>query len=436
MLNLKSWFLLPFIVAASCTTVAAHPSPELQSCPDSDRPVEQANLQVKQRANQLQRDRSEFFGQKVIDSVSDRRITLTTAFDSLSGQDKRQVLRTLKLEGSTYEVYSADARLVSTQYDRCTHTYLLSERDRFRWYYTRNPIQLPTIEQLNEALRNAGRPSWRKVNQSISPENERRARVKFWQAIGYDKVNQGWWIAWVPEGGYFEINIRSTDSLARVKPYLATAFRQYRYVVVHTDGTPLYDTAVLGNPWMLLLGKTSAPAGWRVGACDRDGSLLCVDRAQTRLGSIELQRWRYSDDKLLLLAREFDQYGLVPGLFTYANSRDKENVLTALRAVIADDYKTIERERTSKYGKGYRIQIQPPEEVKFGSVPGLRYGFQGIDAAGRVREKSVSYMAFEGEELKIVRTGFDPSAQSSVFRELANLEQFEPHLRTIVENLK
>jgi hypothetical protein len=221
--------------------------------------------------------------------------------------------------------------------------------------------------------------------------------------------------------------------LAQVKSYLATASRQYRYVVVHIDGTPLYDTAVLGNPWILLLGKTSAPAGWRVDACDRDGSLLCVDRAQTRLGSIELQRLQYGSDSLKRLAQEFDKYGLVPGLFTYANPRDKENVLKAMRALITDYYKMIESEGTRK---GYKIQLQPPEEVKFGSIPGLQYSFKSVDATGRVREKSVVYVAFEGEELKIIRTGYNPLLQNSAFRELANLEQFEPHLRTIVENLR
>lgn len=424
-------FFLPVIVAASCVTMAS-PDPAQANCAGYGRPPEQVNLEVRQRANQLKNDTNEFFGQKMIDVVGDRRITLTPAFDPFTGPAKRQILNTLKLEGSTYEVYTADGRLVSAQYDGCTRTHLLTERDRYSWYLTRPPVQMP-LPMLRDALRNPGQPSWRKVNQSIHPEAERRARVKFWETVGYDKAKQGWWIAWVPEGGYFEVTVRNADGLTQLKPYLANAFRQYRYVVLASDGTPLYDTlTALNNPWLTILGKTSAPAGWRASACDRESPFLCVSR-NTTLGSIELQRWQF--DNYPILSREFDKRGLVPGLFTYDNPSDKAKVLEALRVVIADYYRAIERDRTRTYGKGYKVQVQPPQEVKFGSIPGLRYGFTGIDATGKIREKYVSYMGFDNE-LKLIVTGYDPAAQSSVFRELANLEQFEPHLKTIVENLK
>lgn len=425
-------FFLPVIVAASCVAVAS-PEPAYANCAGFGRPPEQVNLEVRQRVNQLKNNPNEFFGQKMLDVIGDRRITLTPAFDSFTGPAKLQILNTLQLESSTYEVYTADGRLVSAQYDGCTRTHILTERDRYSWYLNRPPVQMP-LPMLRDALRNPGQPSWRKVNQSIHPEDERRARFKFWESVGYDKAKQGWWIAWVPEGGYFEVTVRNADGLTQLKPYLATAFRQYRYVVLAIDGTPLYDTlSALNNPWLTLLGKTSAPTGWRVSACDRESPFLCVSRNLPLLGSIELQRWQF--DNYPILSREFDQRGLVPGLFTYDNPTDKAKVLEALRIVIADYYKTIERDRTTTYGKGYKVQAQTPEVVKFGSVPGLRYGFTGIDATGKVREKYVNYMAFD-HELKIIVTGYDPAAQSSVFRELANLEQFEPHLKTIVENLK
>ncbi len=425
-------FLLPIIVVASCVTFAS-PDPAQANCAGFGRPPEQVNAEVRQRVNQLKTNSSEFFGQKMLGVMGDRRITLTPAFDPLTGPDKRQVLNTLKLEGSTYEVYAADGRLVSAQYDGCTRTHLLTERDRYSWYLNHPPAQMP-LPMLRDALRNPGQPRWRKVNQSVHPEDERRARFKFWETVGYDKAKQGWWIAWVPEGGYFEVTVGNADGLTQLKPYLANAFRQYRYVALTSDGTPLYDTlTALNNPWLTLLGKTSAPAGWRVSACDRESPFLCVSRNMPLLGSIELQRWQY--DNHPILSREFDKRGLVPGLFTYSNPSDKAKVLEALRVVIADYYKTIERDRTASYGKGYKVQVQTPEEVKFGSIPGLRYGFTGIDASGKIREKYVSYMAFDNE-LKLIGTGYDLAAQSSVFRELSNLEQFEPHLKTIVENLK
>lgn len=423
--------LLPVVLLASCVTIAAHPAQA--NCAGYGRPPEEVNLEVKQRANQLKNDPNQFFGQKMLDVIADRRITLTPAFDRLTGSEKQQVLNTLQLDGSTYEFYTADGRLVSAQYDGCTRNYLMTERDRYSWYLNRPPIPMPT-PMLQDALRNAGQPKWRKVNQSIHPEDERRARLKFWQTVGYNQHNKGWWIAWVPEGGYFEVTVRNADDVTTLKPYLENAFRQYRYVVLATDGTPLYDTQkALGNPWVYLLGKTSAPAGWRVNVCDRESPFLCVYRNQAYLGSITLQRWAYSNSPIL--QTQFDKLGLVPGLFTYSNPNDKAKVLTALKAVIADYYKTIETDRASTYGKAYKVQVQPPEEVKVGALPGLKYGFKGIDQSGKVREQYVSYMAFDGD-LNVIVTGYDPAAESNVFKELASLEQFEPHLKTIVGNLK
>jgi hypothetical protein len=431
MLKLKIRAFLPVIVLASCVTIAVRPAQA--NCPGFGRPTEQFNLQVRQRANQLKNDPNQFFGRKVLDVIAERRITLAPAFDLFTGAEKRQVLNTLQLDGSTYEVYATDGRLVSAQYDGCTRTHLLTERDRYSWYLNRPPVQMP-FPMLRDALRNPGQPTWRKIKQSIHPEDERRARFKFWETVGYDKAKRGWWIAWVPEGGYFEATVRNADDVAQLKPYLENAFRQYRYVVLSTDGTPLYDTQrALGNPWVYLLGQTSAPAGWSVRPCDPQSPFLCVFRSNSYLGSITIQRWEYSNSPIL--QREFDKLGVVPGLFTYSNPTDRAKVLTALKAVIADYYQTIENDRTTTYGKTYKVQGQQPEEVKVGALPGLKYGFKGIDRSGQVREQYVSYMAFDGK-LNVIVTGYDPAAESNVFKELASLTQFESHLKTIVENFK
>ncbi|WP_190919692.1 hypothetical protein [Nostoc sp. FACHB-892] len=69
---------------------------------------------------------------------------------------------------------------------------------------------------------------------------------------------------------------------------------------------------------------------------------------------------------------QFEQLGIVPGLFTYSNPNDKAKVLTALKTVIANYYQTIAKDRASAYGKGYKVQVQQPEEVKIGELPGLR----------------------------------------------------------------
>ncbi|MBD2537019.1 hypothetical protein H6G97_50610, partial [Nostoc flagelliforme FACHB-838] len=127
------------------------------------------------------------------------------------------------------------------------------------------------------------------------------------------------------------------------------------------------------------------------------------------LNSLALE---FSDKSIL--QTQFEQLGLVPGLFTYSNPNDKAKVLTALKAIIADYYQTITKERTSTYGTTYKVQVQQPEEVKIGDLPGLKYGFKSIDRSGQVREKYVSYMAFNGN-LYIMTTGYEPAAKSNTF---------------------
>jgi hypothetical protein len=159
------------------------------------------NREVLQRWNSIKDDRSYFWGKQILDAVRDRRLTLTIEFDRLSGPEKTQVISTLQLDGSSYDVYTSDGRLVSAQYDGCTpRKALLTERDRYGWYLTRPPVPMP-FPMLLDALRNAGQPTWREVQFSIHHEDERKARLQFWQTVGYHRYNKGWWVAWVPEGG-------------------------------------------------------------------------------------------------------------------------------------------------------------------------------------------------------------------------------------------
>jgi hypothetical protein len=231
---------LSILLLAACVAISA---PAHANCPGYTRPIEEANREVRQRANQLKADPNQFFGKKMIDGIENLRIVFTPAFDRLTGLEKQQVINTLQLDGSTYTVHAADGRLLSAQYDGCTHrTAILTERDRYGWYFNRPPVPMP-FPRLRDALRNPGEPRWRKVNHMIHPEDERRARFKFWETVGYAKASQGWWITWVPEGGYFEVTVGNADDAVALKPYFAKAARQYRYVVLATDGSPLYDTA-------------------------------------------------------------------------------------------------------------------------------------------------------------------------------------------------
>jgi hypothetical protein len=240
---------LPVVWLLSSGTIAA--SPAAANCPGFGRPFDEVDGEVQQRWRQLKADPPQFLGKPpMFDTIQAGRMTLTTAFDRLTGPQKQQVLDALQLDGSTYTVYTADGRLLSAQYDGCTpRKALLTERDRFSWYFNRPPISAP-LPMLREALRNPGQPRWRTVNHSIHPEAERRARLEFWQTVGYDKYSQGWWIGWVPEGGYFEVTVGKAEDRTRIRLYLQAAARQYRYVVIAQDGTPIEDTpGTRGNPY-------------------------------------------------------------------------------------------------------------------------------------------------------------------------------------------
>ena len=193
--------------------------------------------------------------------IVDNRIILTADFDRLTGSQKQQVLNMLHLDYndnwfnlltpqeqaaalkdpgigalSPYQVYASDGRVISVPYDGCTRMTLLTEKARFSWYFH----QLDRnngAEITPEMLRNAGNPSWRQVRFSIAAQEEVLVRQKFWQAIGYEQAHEGWWIAWVPEQGHFEINVPTNYDQNRLQRYWQVASRQYRYVIIANDGT-------------------------------------------------------------------------------------------------------------------------------------------------------------------------------------------------------
>ncbi|MEL6382345.1 MAG: phosphoribosylaminoimidazolesuccinocarboxamide synthase [Cyanobacteria bacterium J06626_18] len=189
------------------------------------------------------------------------RIILTHVFDDLDGEQKVQVIDLLQTNGygglynllteeeknrpgigalPPYEIFAHDGRLVTTAYDGCTLVRLLTERTRYSYYYNRLPVDPNTGARATyEDLRNAGQPFWRDVQFPISAEDERAVRLTFWSAVGADKENQGWWIAWVPEGGYFEINVPKDYNPADLQRFWRISTIEYHYRIVATDGTEL-----------------------------------------------------------------------------------------------------------------------------------------------------------------------------------------------------
>jgi hypothetical protein len=194
-------------------------------------------------------------------ALKEDQIWLSPVFESMNGPDKLKVLDYLYLfhreknwyslvlkymseselevrlheVGALhpYSVYASDGRLIAAAYDGCTRNILLTERDRYQWYLNR-------FVATGEALYNAGHPAWRNVKFPLQPSKEKALRQTFWKKVGYHQANQGWWIAWVPEQGYFEINLPNNKSLPELKQrFLKQAPQNFRYVIVDHAGNVL-----------------------------------------------------------------------------------------------------------------------------------------------------------------------------------------------------
>ncbi|MBE9060917.1 phosphoribosylaminoimidazolesuccinocarboxamide synthase [cf. Phormidesmis sp. LEGE 11477] len=195
----------------------------------------------------------------VFDRIEGSDIYLTDRFDALRGDRKRYVIGSLlrpdfsdyltseeleaKYQGPgsegigtwPYDIVASDGRNVLEVYDGCTTFTLLTERDRFNLYFSRYYESNRDTSQ--GEMRNAGQPSWRQVNFSITAEAEKAVRLGFWNSVGYD--SQGWWIAWVPEQGHFEVIVPRNFDYEKLQRYWLVADQRYRYVVVREDGTQL-----------------------------------------------------------------------------------------------------------------------------------------------------------------------------------------------------
>lgn len=236
--------------------------PVSANCADRVASLELVEPFMKQLWQRLQHQKKYPWGQEnPYQQIQGDRIDLNQNFDRLTGKQKQQVLSLLKLDYnnnwfdsldrsqqqaalqnpgigaiSPYQVFASDGRILSTPYDSCTRMTLLTERERFGWYHLQ---ALSSTGANSLLLRNVGYPQWRKVKFPIDAGQEKVVRQKFWQFVGFNQANKGWWIAWVPEQGYFEINLPAESSLTQLYKFWQVAPSQYHYVVVNNDGTLL-----------------------------------------------------------------------------------------------------------------------------------------------------------------------------------------------------
>ncbi|MEO1351475.1 MAG: phosphoribosylaminoimidazolesuccinocarboxamide synthase [Cyanobacteria bacterium J06635_15] len=245
-------------------------APAVANCPDSIASAEYFQPAMARLWQQLQNQTNYPWGTaRPYSELRSTRIMLTPAFDTLDGTQKHQVIDLLRVElgrviqdveglssfltpeerarsrGGTlppYSVFTDDDRLLYTAYDGCTPMRMLTERDRYSYYYLRLPHNRATNSRATpEDLRNAGNPFWRTVQFPISAADEQSLRLSFWNTVGYDKADQGWWIAWVPERRHFEINVPEDYNANDLQRFWQVTSSQYRYAVITTDGTRILE---------------------------------------------------------------------------------------------------------------------------------------------------------------------------------------------------
>ncbi len=265
MLKTKTQFLLTTLLTVGSVVATIKPAQAI--CLETPSTLEDVQPTFVRYMQQLQQQQTFPWGNlQPYGDISGDRITLTPEFEQLTGRQKQQVLDLLRFHNwyaelvtpdeataikarnnglipvgmPPYQVYASDGRAVSLPYNACERFTLLTEAARYSFYYNRRPADGVSLN----GLRNAGRPSWRRVNFPISAAQEKAVRLKFWQTVGYNNSNGVDWIAWVPEHGYFEINVNSERSdryQHTLHKFWRVAPRQYRYVVVDADGTQLEE---------------------------------------------------------------------------------------------------------------------------------------------------------------------------------------------------
>lgn len=180
-------------------------------------------------------------GVEAFDRINYQKIYMRPAFDNLKADAKRRVLSLLLLDygeytqllplldkkdlksvsGSMfpYAVYTADGRVLSAAYNPCNRLITLTEYER-----SRLPFLGVNVQRVQRF--------------PLAPDTQEDIEKRFWKAIGYDKAGD-YWIEWVPEKGYFEIDVPSRNHNALLKDFWQNVPKAYRYLVVDR-GTPFY----------------------------------------------------------------------------------------------------------------------------------------------------------------------------------------------------
>ncbi|MDZ8051253.1 MAG: hypothetical protein RMX68_018415 [Aulosira sp. ZfuVER01] len=190
-----------------------------------------------------------------------------------------------------------------------------------------------------------------------------------------------------------------------------------------------------GNIWQNLLGNTSAPSDWQVAPCKGNAPLLCVTSKGKLLGTVEIGV--YPLDKNPAFQKQLEAAGIPPeSKVDYQNPQYQTQLLTALKAWVADNYNTIAKDRQVTYKNQIIFSPLPPQSVTIGKLPGIRYGFAGLKQQGGVQEQHIGHVTFDGKSLYVISSAFDPASQTGKFDKLEDWAIFQPYLYAIATDLR
>jgi hypothetical protein len=188
------------------------------------------------------------------------------------------------------------------------------------------------------------------------------------------------------------------------------------------------------NPFEYLLGPIRAPDDLSVRPCTGEAPSLCVYQGTMVLGSVELATFplvHQPDFQKILSNPEISLGSLDCTNFAYAPSRARKALAIYAAAYLAD----LAQDRDATYPEGYTFTPIAVEEISIGDLPGLTYGFTGIDQEGHIFERWLNYTAFDNDTLYLFNI-FYANDLAGGFISDEELLRFEPYLRQTLAGLR
>lgn len=173
------------------------------------------------------------------------------------------------------------------------------------------------------------------------------------------------------------------------------------------------------------------PADWLVHPCDGSAAFWCVTLGQDS-GSVELLGFPLQT--MTEFGAILSTLGLTPTAIDISNDVYQQQAVIALQRFVDDQHAAIREDRQISYGDSARFDPMPTQTIRFGGLPGLRYGFTLTDSNGKVVERVVSYVAFDGTAVYTIGTTYFPAAEWSFSSDEA-LVAFLPYLDQLVAGL-